>query len=390
MPEDRVTITADGTQYFDVLRRAGTAAESLSGSGTRIGESFLRGDRAIRVATANITQGLLTANSAADATLITMQSLERVFRVPIGLTVFAAAGIALAGVITSAIEKVQKLNEEIRKLVSFSKVSPDFLGTDQINKNLDDIVSKIDELQAKQVTRSHSLLSTFLGTGGFSPTAGIVPALNAQDQEKLNQLIEAAKIDVLDLTEKQNDLNRVEIERLNNQEDIADLDKQELDHKERLGKLASLAAAADLAGTEAARQLLLTENDRYNVAVKILQKKQEEERLAKSIKTASTVENLFKDIGSGKFLADFKQNQIAEQLAQRGREIVAEAQDAVNRGIPIDPVLQAELRAANRAAQGTGTGLQGLLNADFTNLLELSKYDFSGLLPLNGLSVVIQ
>ncbi len=390
MPEDTLRVTIDPSNSFDVLQRLGGATDRLGQSGERIGAGFLRGDRVVRTATANITQGLLTANNAADATLITMQSLERVFRIPIGLTVFTAAAIAAGVAIVNMIEKASKLREEIRKLTSFSKSgSADFLGTDQINKNLDDIGKKIEELSAGIVTRSHSLVGGILNFLG--PNAQkIIPAQNAADQERIEQLRRGAAGDVLNLTSKQNDLNRASLEELDGDKEKAELDKAEIDHKERLGKLAEAAVTAGLAGTEAARQLLSVENDRYNIAVKTLKTKQDESNLKASIKTAQAVDNFFSDVGSGKFAKDFAQEQGRRVQSQHGRELVDEIEKGQAQGFFKDPLSQAILKDAQRLAKQEKTGLPALLNADFTNLLDLSRYDFSGLTPLSGLTISIQ
>ncbi len=390
MPEDTLIVRTDPSNSFDVLQRLGQSADRLGASGERIGGGFLRGDRAVRVATANITQGLFMANNAADATLITMQSLERVFRIPIGLTIFTAAAIAAGAAIVNMIEKASKAREEIRKLTSFSKSgSADFLGTDQIGKNLDDVSKKIEELQSGIVTRSHSLVGGILNQLG--PNAQkIVPAQNAADEEKISQLRQGAAEDVLKLTSKQNDLNRAEQKRLDGAEDLADLDKQEIEHKEKLGKLADLAVAAGLAGTIAAEQLLSVENDRYNIAVQILKAKQQEANLKSSIKTAEGVTGFFADVGSGRFISNFAAQQKKEADAERGRQQIEEFRKARDAGIPLGPVAAAELRDADRLAKQEKTGLPALLNADFTNLLDLSRYDFSGLIPLSGLTISIQ
>ncbi len=392
MPEDTLRVTIDPSNSFDVLQRLGGASDRLGQSGERIGAGFLRGDRVVRTATANITQGLFNVNNAADATLITMQSLERVFRIPIGLTIFAAGAIAAGAAIVAMIEKASKAREELFKITQFSvrAGSPDFLGTDQITQNLDQIKSKIEEITGEQVTRSHSLLSTLLGTGGVGPLAGIIPAQNAADQGKLDQLRKGAVRDVFDLTSKQNDLNRIESERLNGAEELADLDKLETDHKERLGKLAESAVAAGLAQTEAARQLLEVENDRFRIADATLRKKQEEIKLKESIKTAQTVSGFLEDVGSGKFVRDFQEEQRRRAIEQNGREQLEGFRRDREAGIPLGPIAQAELRNADRAAGGLKASLPELLNTDFTNLLDLSKYDFSGLRPLSGLTLSIQ
>jgi hypothetical protein len=388
MPEDRVVITADAGQYFDVLSRAGVASDRLAGSGVRVGESFLRGDRAVRVATANITQGLFMANNAADATLITLQSLERVFRIPIGATIFAAGAIAAVEAISKIIEKEQKLREEIHALkLEATTGNAAFLGTDQISKNLTDSSAKIKEI-------TDDLIGLRSGKGKFLGIDFMGSETRAffekQDEEKLAELRQGAVEDVLKLTSKQNDLNRVEMERLSGAEDQADLDKLAIDHNERLGKLLELTKNAQLQGTTAEEQLLSVENDRYNTAVAILKTKQEEVKLKESIKTANAITDFFADVGSGKFVKNFKTEQQREADAELGKQQIEEFRKARDAGIPLGPIAAAELRDADRLAKQEKTGLPALLNADFTNLLDLSRYDFSGLLPLSGLSISIQ
>ncbi len=392
MPEDTLIVRTDPTNSFDVLQRLGQGADRLGASGERIGAGFLRGDRVVRTATQNITQGLFNVNNAADTALITLQSLERVFRIPIGLTIFAAGAIAAGAAIVAMIEKASKAREELFKITQFSvrAGNPDFLGTDQISSNLDEIKKKIEEISGQEITRSHSLLSTLLGTGGVGPLAGIIPAQNAADQEKIAQLQKAAVRDVDDLTSKQNDLNRIEKERLDGEEELADLDKLETDHKERLGKLAQGLVAAGLAQTEAARQLLEVENDRFRIADATLRKKQEEVKLKESIKTAQAITGFFADVGSGRFVSNFAAEQKKEADAERGRQQIEEFRRARDAGITLGPIASAELRDADRLAKQEKTGLPALLNADFTNLLDLSRYDFTGLLPLSGLTISIQ
>ncbi len=392
MPEDTLRVTIDPSNSFDVLQRLGQGADRLGSSGERIGAGFLRGDRVVRTATANITQGLLSANNAADATIIAMQSLERVFKIPIGLTIFAAAAIAAGAAIVSMIEKAAKLNAEIEKLSSFSRSgSADFLGTDKIQGNLDSIKTKIEELSGSIITRTHSLVSFLTGAGGAGPLAGIIPAQNAADQERINQLQEGAKRDVLELTEKQNDLNKVA---LNSNKEQAELDKERITHNERLGKLAQDVVAAGLAGTDAARQLLSTENDRYNIALAILRTKQSETRAAKELKqeqdTAKQATDFFTDLGSGKFAKDFDEKQKRDFQTQAGKDFAKRIEEGQEKGFFKDPLSQAALKEAQRISDRAGTSVTDLANTDFSNLLELSKYDFSGLQPLSGLTLKIQ
>ncbi len=388
MPTETVTLVLDKSQYERALADVVSGQGRLSRSGTAIGESFIRGDRAVRVASANIVQGLATATSAADATLFTMQSLERVFRIPIGATILAAGGIALIEVISKALDKSRELRQEIQQITRLGLTgTADFLNTDQINANLSKATEKINAI-VKDTQELKAGKGKFLGVDliGSETRAFFI----SENEKKLAELRGQSVDDVFKLTSKQNDLNRVELERLSGAEDLADLDKLEIEHKERLGKLAEMISAADLNGTEAAEQLLSVENDRYNVAVAILKTKQQEAQLAKSIKTAGAITDFFSDIGSGKFIQNFQAEQKREADAQRGREQIEGFRRDRQAGIPLGPVAQAELRQADRLAKQEKTGLPALLNADFTNLLDLSRYDFSGLLPLSGLTLQIQ
>ncbi len=395
MPEDTLRVTIDPSNSFDVLNRLGAGTDRLGLAGERIGAGFLRGDRVVRTATGNITQGLLMANNAADATIIAMQSLERVFKIPIGLTVFAAAAIAAGAGIVRMIEAAAKLNAEIEKLSSFSRSgSADFLGTDKIQQNLDSIKTKIEELSGSVITRSHSLASFLdqaLGVFSGRPGGSIIPAQNAADQAKINQLQEAAARDVLELTSKQNDLNATQ---LNFSKDQAELDKERITHNERLGKLAQDVVAAGLAGTTAAKQLLSVENDRYNIALAILRTKQSETRAARELKqqqdTAKQATDFFQDLGSGKFAKDFAEQQQKDIQQQQGRDLAKEIEEGQAKGFFQSPLSQAALKEARRISDRAGTSVQELANTDFSNLLELSKYDFSGLQPLSGLTLQIQ
>ncbi len=388
MPTETVTLVLDKSQYERAISEVVAGQGRLSRSGASIGDGFLRGERVFRTATRNVVQGLATANSAADATLLTLVSLERVFRIPIAATVLAAGGFALLEVISKTLDKARLLRQEIDRLTSLSKVgSADFLGTDQINKNLADTTAKINEI-TKDSQELRAGKGKFLGLDlmGSETRANFL----LENEKKLTELRAQGFDDVSKLTSKQNDLNEIEQKRLDGAEDQADLDKLEIDHKERLGKLADDAAAAGLAGTEAAQQLLSVENDRFNIARQILKTKQDEANLAKSIKTAATTRDFFADVGSGRFAKNFAADQRKDFEAQAGKDFVEKIRAGQEKGFFKDPLSQAILKDAEKLAKQEKTGLPALLNADFTNLLDLSRYDFSGLLPLSGLTLQIQ
>ncbi len=336
MPEDRTTITADASQYFDVLGRAGAAGDRFSRTGDRIGEGFVRGERVVRTATANITAGLLLSNNAAATTLIALQGLERVFRIGILPTVAIAAGVAVLDVLHKQIERNKAAYEDLRKEIEIP-LEPD---TDAFTQRIDTLRDKMKKLKDE----NESFLSNFLkflgrGTQGglgrdtafggpaFRPT----PSPKKSDAEKA---LDDAAVKVSDLAAA------------------------------RAKKIADgiLDQAAKL-----------------------------HEALAEAVqKFRGATGNLFRDIGSGQFLKDAQQRNLENQQTSVGQEMAREFEDAIARGIPIGPNAQAIVKAARGAAERGGVGVQDILNADFSNLDVLSKYDFSGLAPLSGITIQLQ
>ncbi len=79
-------------------------------------------------------------------------------------------------------------------------------------------------------------------------------------------------------------------------------------------------------------------------------------------------------------------------MRKSAREQIEGFRRAREKGIPLNDVANAELDEADRisARPGGGGSIQALVNSDFSNLIELSKYDFSGLQPLSGLTLSIQ
>jgi len=407
MADETVTLVLDAEQYHREIAKITAANQRLGGSGERIGDGYIRGERAARRASIGIVQGLSTATSATDALLVSAGSLERAFRLPIGLTVFAAAGIALAEVITKVIEKEQKLREEIGRLKTVSLVGADFLGTDQINKNLTDTSAKIKEI-------TDDLIGLRAGKGKFlgidfmgSETRKF---FELEDEKKLADLRQAAVGQVEQLTSKQETLNRIESQRLSATEDQkraaedqAALAELEIDHNERLGKLNDIAVAAGLAQTDSAKQLLAAETDRYNIARETLRVKQLEKNLTdaegkrlKSLqiqqKNAQEATQFFRDIGSGKFAQDDARRQQERKDEEKGRRLISQLGQAEKEGANFISMITRGLRETDRLAarQRPDMSIEELAATDFTNLLELSQYDFSGLQPLDGLTIFIK
>ncbi len=414
---DTVTLVLDAEQYHRELAKITAGNQRLGASGRAIGESYLRGDRAVRVATGNIVQGLTTATNASDALFISAASLERVFRFPIGLTIFAAAGLAAVEVINKIIEKEQKLKDEIHRVKLESTLGGDFLSSDQIKQNLTDSSAKIKEI-------SDDLVELKAGKGKFlgidfmgSETRAF---FEAEDERKLSELRGAAGDDVLKLTSKQNELNRASQETVDKADDLAEADKLRIDHNERLGALSVLIKNAQLQETEAAKQLLSVENDRYNIAVKLNRGKLKDKltKDATGIQASDVpgeIADFNRSITRKVNLAPILRNQAAQaedlaraqasqgDLVEAGRlhQIAQERLDKANEVEKGRAFLEADARVrfgvvgdagsqVKPGFQNLATKLQELSGLTFKGLKDVDNLTFEGLKVLNGLTLSIQ
>ncbi len=341
MPEDRVTITADGSQYFDVLRRAGVAADRFAGSGDRIGAGFIRGERVIRTASANIAGALTMSGDAATTVLVAMQGLERVFAIGIGPTIAVAAGVKAFEVLH---EQIKKTNEAYKDL----KDSLDALEKPAVSTEVQKAQDKIDELTKKVKTLQDQLNNPVSKTGGFFAALSGIAA-----QAFLPAFLRGPTI-------------------------------------------SALAGQAPV-GPGAANQQIA----RAGAAVELLTNRREAifyqslDRLAAAIeKTADKVQapfrNLFEDIGSGQFAKDFMAKRGENARIQQGQNFVAEMDAWERAGHTLDPISKAAVDAARKAGAAGGFSITDLAHTDFSNMDQLSKYDFGGLAPLSGMTLIVK
>jgi hypothetical protein len=387
MAEDRVTITADASQYFDVLSRAGAAANRFAQTGDKIGAGFLRGDRVVRTATANITQGLLTANSAADAALITFQSLERVFRIPIGALVGVAAGVAAFAAVKREIDLTTKAFDALKKEVGRPLAIEVALDPSDIAQRIESVGKATDDVVKRRDGWLQTLkkLAVAAAPGGIGAVPGLDKPFNEQISAGLKRqhdLLDAQanqELRIAVLKQKEADLGK----------DASEIDKARLKFETDRAKLLEGAFKPGAQQVDIFKRLLALQIG-LNAAIKI-QNDLEAAVLEKAkTKLGATARGFFQDVGSGQFLKDEDQRRLQEQQEQFGKDQVAEFADARARGIDLGPNAQAILREADKLAKGAKTTIQDLANTDFSNLFDLSKYDFTGLAPLNGLIISIQ
>ncbi len=385
MPEDTQTVRFDPTNSFDVLQRLGQGANRLGASGERIGAGFIRGDRAVRVATQNITQGLLTANNAADASLIAFQSLERVFKIPLLSTIGIAAAVAAVFKLHEEVEKTKVASEAAGKELAKSFGVQSKLSTSDLVSEISAVSTASVELEKRLSSTGEKIVEFFQRQQfGFSQR----PQLQAQSaglQKREFDLLNAsadAQRRVIGLKETQ----------LEQGKDAAADAKLLVDYENQIAKIQLNMPFGP--PTEAMQKQLDNAKQLLNVESAILgveKSRADQSRILKQQQdTAKEATDFFQDLGSGKFAKDFSEQQQKDIQQQQGRDLAKEIEEGQAKGFFQSPLSQAALKEARRISDRAGTSVQELANTDFSNLLELSKYDFSGLQPLSGLTLQIQ
>ncbi len=339
MPEDRVTITADGSQYFDVLRRAGVAADRFAGSGDRIGAGFVRGERVIRTASANIAGALTMSGDAATTAIVAMQGLERVFAIGIGPTIAVAAGVKAFEVLHEGIKKTNDAYKDLKDELS-KPLIPDAV-TAAADQKIDELTKKIKALQEASQGKKSTIGGNLLGLLGIASNAllpsflsrAITPVLAGSAPEG-----SASIKPVLDAAGK------------------------------RLDAFAAQRGEAILRAADTLHQALVEAAGRFR----------------------TSTGNLFRDIGSGQFAKDLQQRNFENVQTKHGQEIAEFVREKVKEGLPLNELEAAVFNATGGAAGKGGVSVEDILHADFSNLDVLSKYDFSGLAPLSGLTLIVK
>ncbi len=180
MPEDTQTVRFDPTNSFDVLQRLGGASDRLGQSGERIGAGFIRGERVVRTATGNITRSLLTAGSAADVAAVSMEGLERVFRIGVGATVGVAAGVAGFAAVQAQIAKTTESVKVLGKELSKTFSTQAGLGAADLAKEIDLVSKATDDLE-KNTEGVKAFFARQFTRGPLSPIKGLGSTMSAGD-----------------------------------------------------------------------------------------------------------------------------------------------------------------------------------------------------------------
>ncbi len=340
MPTETVTLVLDKAQYERSLAQVVSGQDRLARSGERIGQGFVRGERVIRTASANIAGALTTSGDAATTALVAMQGLERVFAIGIGPTVAVAAGVKVFEFLH---EQIKKTNDAYKDLKD--ELGKPFADIDPAVKKAED---KIDEL-----TKKIKALQDQINSPGSKTAGNLLALLGIAGQALLPSFLRAPVTSAL--------LKQAPV------------------------------------GPGAANQLI----DQATKAVELLTNRREAafyqslDKLASAIqKTADKVQapfrDLFHDIGSGQFAKDFAQKQADDFITRNGQDVAEKLAKFQEGGGQLSPLSQAMVDSVRKAGAAGGFSLADLVHSDFSNLDQLSKYDFSGLAPLSGMTLIIK
>ena len=384
MADQTVTLVLDAAQYYREIGKITGETDKFKGSTDRTGESLdglrLKTEGRVAANIGAIARSFSSGASAADIFAGGVTRLSESFRGSLLFAGAATAGLGLYEAITKTGEAIIKLESDVQNLTR-SHGTSDFLGTDDINKNLAGIGDELDQLFQKQVNRNHSLISTLLGTGGGGPTAGIIPALDAGDQEKSDRLKVKAGKDINDLAEKTEKLNKVEEDRSHGLELRARLEDNEIKRLERLGAIARTAQLAGVSGKPASQAA----NAGFdNVAIGALR----QAGLAGNIPSNSI--GAFKQDFFNQLVRPFNTGPLLENQAQEAERL---SQAQANQGDFVESArlhqigLQRHDAATNIQA---GRGILALDSLQFKGLISVDQMKFESLKILNGLNLSIQ
>ncbi len=387
MADQTVTLVLDAAQYYREIGKITGQTDKFRGSTDRTGESLdglrLKTEGRVAANIGAISRSFASGASAADILAEAVTRIGESFRGSLLFAGAAAAGVGLYELIVKTGEAMIKLDSEVKNLTR-SHGTSDFLGTDDITKNLNSIGDKLDELFSRAVQRNHSLLSTLLGTGGIGPLAGIVPSLNKKDQDLANQLLVKAGEDINQLAEKTEKLNRVETLRSEGLKTQADLEENEIKRLERLGAIARTAQLAGVSGRPASAAANagfdLIRNNALVAAA-----------LGGNIPSSGI--QAFKNAFAQQLVRPFNTGPLLEGQAQEAERLSraqAKQGDLVESArlhrLAVEKHGQAEAIAQGREALGA----EALGTLKFEGLIHLDKLEFKGLNALNNINLTIQ
>jgi len=336
MAEDKVTLTADASQYFDVMRRAGDEAEKFGGKVGKTGESLegLRLKSEARVANniGRLSQSMIQGASAGDLLSQAIIRVTESFRGSLLFAGAATAGAALYEGLVKTGDAAIKLQGDIDDIRRGSRAGADFIGTDAINKNLDDTLSKMDEIRKRNIFESSTLAGRIVGTirhyegalANITNQPFAIPAFREQrniDKQQQEDLAKAASADLEKLGDKQERLNNAEVDRVKLGEQIRAQDLEDIRHNEALGDIKEKATKA---GIEATTKAEAEENRKYQI---------------NSARIAEEGTSLNRELESERNIAEIKKEvlPVADEQLQILKERISYLQNELNLNKQLSP-----------------------------------------------------
>jgi hypothetical protein len=443
--------TEGGDLVSESFKRAGAAGDQFHSKVAKVNQGLgdLRLKSEARVAH-NIGAIAQSFTSGASAGQLLADSISRVAESFRGSVIFAGAalaGYAIYEGLTRAGDAAIKFHAEIDALRR-PQGSADFLGLDAINKKLSDASSKLSEIRERDVRESSGAAGALVKAGryaeGIALGYGGPAAQDLKAAEEKAAVRKSASAAIDDLAQKTRNLNKVEFERITVGERQAELDKADIEHKERLGALAEAQkgsgvqnqSALHAENTRAANEKavinakfavldseLRMENELAGISrlrstgalssaqavlyTKKLELAQAKDLLAyyekigdvdktRSQKTAVTrAQTDFNDTQYGQWVQartdpgwSYRQQQ--EKFGRTQFDMAKkDYQDRIRRGAYGQTGPDADVFGKTTAPESF-SGLKSLDALQFKGAQALDAMDFSGLSPLNGFSISIQ
>jgi hypothetical protein len=309
---DTVTLILDAEQYNRALAQVTAGTGRLRAAGGQIGEGFIRGERVVRTASANIAASLLASGDAATTVLVAMQGLERVFKIGILPTVAVAGLIAIFEVFHKQIERTKEASDELGKELGKSLGLEVQDSVEAIGTNIDALTEKIRKLKKETSSPTNKFLNALLGKDDTEAAA-----LRRAEHGRPEQLPETKE--QKQLIEGESRLRELTSARADKEVKIAEAKRDqnkiltlELGYESQRAKLFDGAYKSGLNMVDLMKRLVALQ-----IGLKDEVSKEVEARRASAAAAAAELEakkqTFLLDVGSGKFLKDAVQKRAEDQ-----------------------------------------------------------------------------
>lgn len=232
---------------------------------------------------------------------------RQLFRLYRSAAITTIAG-ALISKFTEAAEQANIMREKVAEVTKLTG-SGEFRGIGEMHDQLKASATVIDEIRKRSLERNSSLTHQVV-EGAFSVVTGVT---DITDWEEKQRICKAALKSINEIAIKQHDLNDAEQEQNSGSQERAAILKAEISHREKIGALASEAAAVGIDNLRAIKE----ENARHEIQIALIRREVAEQRALQGIESA----NLFRTrTGSGVTSESAKAQNIRDRLAEIAKE----------------------------------------------------------------------